>query len=125
MRYLEKVWVCFSKTKESCISLRISCSTFSRNFVRLRSIDRGHRDLSTGNRPTRFTMESGLYSPSRIGEDRIAAKARFEEDGCWSCVGNIQRRFVIAKFFLLRNRDCVRTDRRTMYNRLLLFLRFV
>lgn len=124
MRYLEKVWVCFSKTKE-CISLRISCSTFSRNFVRLRSIDRGHRDLSTGNRPTRFTMESGLYSPSRIGEDRIAAKARFEEDGCWSCVGNIQRRFVIAKFFLLRNRDCVRTDRRTMYNRLLLFLRFV
>lgn len=91
----------------------------------VRSIDRGHRDLSTGNRPTRFTMESGLYSPSRIGEDRIAAKARFEEDGCWSCVRNIQRRFVIAKFFLLRNRDCVRTDRRTMYNRLLLFLRFV
>lgn len=91
----------------------------------VRSIDRGLRDLSTGNRPTRFTMESGLYSPSRIGEDRIAAKARFEEDGCWSCVGNIQRRFVIAKFFLSRNRDCVRTDRRTMYNRLLLFLRFV
>lgn len=46
----------FAFWRESCISLRIFTKFRSSS---VRSIDRGHRDLS--NRPTRFRMESGLY----------------------------------------------------------------
>lgn len=117
--------VCSSKTKVSrYVSLCVECF-HEISFVFGRLI------AATGNRPTRFTMESGLYSPSRIGENRIAAKARFGEDGCWSCVG-IERRFVIAKFVFLSvcNGDCVRIERcsgntKPMINRLLLFLSFL
>lgn len=118
--------VCSSKTKVSRYVSRPCLQRFHEiSFVFGRLI------AATGNRPTRFTMESGLYSPSRIGENRIAAKARFGEDGCWSCVG-IERRFVIAKFVFLSvcNGDCVRIERcsgntKPMINRLLLFLSFV
>lgn len=64
---LKIIYICF--LEKYCILLRISClaRTSSEKFRVFGSVDwsRSHRDLSTGNRPTRFTMESGLFRSGR------------------------------------------------------------
>lgn len=92
--------------EENLVSRYVS----SRNFVRLRF---GRLIAVTG--ISRIVQLVSGWNPGYIGENRIA-KGRFEEDGSWSCVGNIERRFVIARFVFLSvcNGDCVRTDRGTM-----------
>lgn len=91
----------FWKNIVSCYVSRAWLERLQRNFVSsVRSIDRDHTGISRrGIVQLVSRWNPGYFEvAARIGENRIAARARFEQDGSWLCVGNIETRFVIAKF---------------------------
>lgn len=122
--------VCSSKTKVSRYVSSALCWTFSRNFVRLRSIDRGHRESSDsfhdGIRvifPKPYRGKSDCCEGKIRGRWLLVVCRQYRETFC-------NRQVCFLVFLSVCNGDCVRIERcsgntKPMINRLLLFLSFV
>lgn len=117
--------------EDKSISLRISlCWMFSRNFVRLRSIDRGHRESSDsfhdGIRvifPKPYRGKSNCCEGKIRGRWLLVVCRQYRETFC-------NRQVCFLVFLSVCNGDCVRIERcsgntKPMINRLLLFLSFL